>query len=109
MIRKLAEELAMDSSPVAGDNNAAPLQEPKAPAVKPSATPAPDYGFTPHSSEGHAQSTHGFLDRSLSGFDQAARDYESTMAEALGSHVKRVSGSSSTSQRAVQRFRNRGQ
>jgi hypothetical protein len=107
MIRKLAEELATNPT-VSGENEALPLKEPSAPAVKDTATPDPEHGFTEHSGEGHAQTTHGFLDRAFDTFSQAGKQHEQVLAGVLGDHVRRVSGSSSTSQRAVQRFRNRG-
>jgi hypothetical protein len=108
MIRKLAEELASnEGATVQGANEVLPLDEPGKPPVKPSATPDPEHGFTQHSGEGHAQTTHGVLQRSLDNFNPAAQDYERVMTQVLGEHVKRVSGSSATSQRAVRRFRER--
>ena len=106
MIRKLAEELATDSI-VLGGNETRPLEEPSAPSIKTDATPDPDHGFTNHSGEGHAQTTQGVLDRTLSNAGAAAQQHETVLTRVLGDHVKRVSGSSATSQRAVRRFRGR--
>jgi hypothetical protein len=108
MIRKLAEELANnEAGTVQGENNALPLDEPRAPALKSDATPDPEHGFTQHSGEGHARTSHGFLQRSLDQYRPATRDYERVMTQVLGEHVKQVSGSSATSQKAAQRFRER--
>jgi len=106
MIRKLAEELATDGA-VPGGNDARPLDEPSAPAIKSDFTPDPDHGFTAHSGEGHAQTTAGVLSRSLTNYEPAAQDYERTMSRVLGDHVKNISGSSATSQRSVKRFQGR--
>lgn len=108
MIRKLAEELAMNPTLSGGPaDDPAPLEEPAAPATKPDNTPDPEHGFTEMSGHGHNQTMHRFLDRALGRFGSAAEQHNQVLSQVLGEHVKSISGSSATSQRAVQRFRER--
>lgn len=108
MIRKLAEELAMNPTLSGSEaDNPAPLHHVEAPPTKPDNTPDPEHGFTAFSGERHNQTMHRFLDRALGQFDEAASQHERVLTEVLGEHVKHTSGSSATSQRAMRRFRNR--
>lgn len=108
MIRKLAEELAMNSTLSGSEaDNPAPLESVPAPPTKPDNTLDPSYGFTEFSGERHDQTMHRFLDRALDNYDDAASQHEKVLTEVLGDHVKQISGSSATSQRAMKRFQDR--
>lgn len=125
MIRKLAQELAegtpsgrtarilasykfaedLDTNDlVLGENETAPLDPDAPPEAKEDSTIAPEFGFTENTTNTHNETMHGTLDRTLDEYGSATKDYNSSMARILGSHVRTTSGSPAVTKRAVQRF-----
>jgi hypothetical protein len=101
MIRKLAEELAMNEA-VTGENEVRSNEE-SHPA---SQAGVEDYGFTNLANEGNARTQVGVLSDALGDFSGHARRHQDALAAALGEHVRRVSGSSAISHAAVRRHKN---
>lgn len=104
MIRKLAEELTTNTL-VTGTNDIRPLDPPAAPAAKPSASVMAEHGGTGTAEETNNQDQAGVLSRALSGYDQGVNDYNGALADALGDHVKKLTGSVTLSRSAVGRHK----
>jgi hypothetical protein len=104
MIRKLAEELAFNST-VPGTNDIRPLDPPAPPEEKPDADVTSRYGWPDSTQETTKQDQSGVLDRALTGFRTEAGKYNDALASALGDHVRKVTGSVSMSRAAVRRHR----
>ena len=103
MIRKLAEELATNDL-VPGTNDIRPLEEPAAPADKPTAREyALEHGWPESTTETNKQDQGGVLSRTLKGYKDEARSYNNILATHLGEHVRKLTGSTSMSRSAIQR------
>lgn len=108
MIRKLAEELAMNSV-VQGTNDIRPLPEPAAPETYPEADTTSRYGFPDHTRERDNQGQVGVLSRALAGYADQSRQYQNALAENLGEHVRKTTGSVTMSRSAVRRNQKAGE
>lgn len=103
MIHKLAEELATNDL-VPGTNDIRPAVEPAAPAAKATADHGTlEQGWPKATNEGNNQTQAGVLSRALSGYKDETRGYNDVLAQHLGAHVRKLTGSASMSRSAVAR------